>query len=249
MKRISSRISFATRANISSAYLATATYFNKKYRLSIPSASTTYNFHEYIVDRNQNTGESNNPYVITRNGRTIGCYIREQRDVSNVKRNRLYIGSSLGGSSYRIFAYVNELRDTAVAQGLNGAAQPCYFITKFFNEDDPFFLKRYVKYFFDTFIANDFSVTVSYRFNQNGTWTDVASQIYTETIDIDYGNGESGTFLEGYSFGTAGSGQVFIDLERSDNIRGIQFRIAWSAVSDVSILSQAYKFMEHKVFH
>lgn len=249
VKRISSRISFATRANVSSAYLATAVYFNKKYRLSIPSASTTYNFHEYVVDRNQNTGESSNPYVITRNGRTIGCYIKEQRDVSNVKRNRLYIGSSLGGSSYRIFAYVNELHDSSVTQGLNGSAQPCYFITKFFNEDDPFFLKRYVKYFFDTFIANAFSVTVSYRFSQNGVWTDVVSSVDTETLDIDYGNGESGTFSEGYSFATSGAGQVFIDLELAENIRGIQFRLAWSSVTDVSILSQAYKFLEHKQFH
>jgi len=249
VKRISGNISFASRANISSAYLATAVYFNKKYRLSIPSSSSVYNFHEYVVDRNQQTGDSQNPYIITRNGRTIGCYIKEQRDVSNVKRNRLYIGSSLSGSSYRIFAYVNDLHDTSLTQGLNGSAQACYYMTKFFNENDPYLLKRYVKFFFDTFISNSFSVVVSYRFTQNGPWTEVTQSIATESLDIDYGNGESGTFSEGYSFATAGTGQVFVDLERADSVRGIQFRLSWSSVNDVSILNQAYKFLENNQFH
>ncbi len=249
VKIISGNISFASRANISSAYLATATYYNKKYRLSIPSADGTYNFHEYVVDRKQPTGKPDNPYVITRNGRNIGCYIVEKRDVSNVRRNRLYIGSSLSGASYRMFSYLNELHDSSITQGLNGSAQFCYFITKFFNEEDPYLLKRYIKYFFDTFITNQFDVTVSYRFSQDGPWTDVINTIQTDSLDIEYEDGNSGTFFEGYSFATTGTRQVFIDLETGENITGIQFRLSWSSINDVTILNQAYKFLENKQFH
>lgn len=249
VSRISGTLSFVGRLDVKYAYLSTAAYFNQKYRLSIPSSTTQYNFQEYVLDRSTLTGKAHSPYAITRNGRTIGCYIKERSNTSNVRRNRLYIGSSLSGTDYRIFSYVNDLHDPSVTQGLDGSAQGCFFITKFYTENTPFLLKRYVKHFFDILASNTTDITLSYRFDPRSGFIDIVRTVTPSTLDIDYGNGESGDFSEGYNFVSPSVEQVFTSLESSQNMRGVQFKFSWSSIQDVTIFSHAYKTLIKNKFH
>jgi len=241
--------------SISYPYKMRGVYFNGKYRLAFPSGSDAYNSYEYVVDRNNLTGVQKNPYSITKNQRYIGCYIKEDRESSNVRRTRLYFGDGRTeaiGSPAAVpstFSYINDTHDTGVTQGLNGDSQTCYFTTKFFTEDSPYFLKRYVKYFLDMTSASDQTITVSYRYDQFEQWTDTS--ILTTAADIDwiYDNSETGGFNEGYSFSDASAVRKFKDLEQTGTDRnGIQFKLSWSSVNDVEILTQAYKFLVNRNF-
>ncbi|MFA6445744.1 MAG: hypothetical protein WCW14_00640 [Candidatus Paceibacterota bacterium] len=240
---------------VSYPYLMRGVYFNGKYHLSVPSSTDAYNSYEYVVDRTLPTGNPDAPYTITKNQRYIGCYIKEDREVSNVRRTRLYFGdgrTSAVGSPAAVpdtFAYINDRHDTSVTQGLNGVTQPCFFVTKFFMESNPYFLKRYTKYFIDLKSSLDQEITISYRFDQYESWVD--SNILTEAADIDwlYDNGESGGFSEGYSFSNEAEIRQFKDLESTGTAPyGIQFKISWSSVVDVEILSQAYRFLTNRNF-
>jgi len=241
--------------SISYPYLMRGVYFNHKYRLAVPDGTDAYNSYEYVVDRQIPTGNPKNPYCITKNQRYIGCYIKEDREVNNLRRNRLYFGDGRTvaiGSPAAVpdtFAYINDIHDTTITQGLNGENQDCYFATKFFLETNPYFIKRYTKYFIDLKSASDQTITISYRFDQYEQWTD--TQILTEASDIDwlYDSGESGGFSEGYSFSNEIEIRQFKDLENSDTEPyGIQFKISWSSDVDVEVLSQAFKFLVKQNF-
>jgi hypothetical protein len=244
-----------TQLSISYPYLMRGVYFNHKYRLAVPSGTDTHNSYEYVVDRQIPTGDEKNPYCITKNGRHIGCYVKEDREVNNIRRTRLYIGDGrtvAEGSPAAVpgvFAYINEQHDTGVTQGLDGVAQDCYFTTKFYSENAPYFVKRYVKYFNDMKSASDQTITVGYRFDQYETFTN--SDIMTDAadIDMDYDGGGSGGFSEGYSFSNEAEIRQFKDLETTGTTPyGIQFKISWSSIVDVEILSQAYKFLVSRNF-
>lgn len=245
-----------TPLSVSYPYLMRGVYFNGKYRLAVPDSTDAFNSYEYVVDRNLPTGNPDAPYTVTKNQRFIGCYIKEDREVSNIRRTRLYFGDGRAdavGSPAAVpdtFAWINDLRDTSVTQGLDGATQPCYFTTKFFLEANPYFLKRYTKYFIDLKSSLDQTITISYRFDQYEQWTD--SSILTEAtdIDMDYDGGGSGGFSEGYSFSNEAEIRQFKDLENTSTPPyGIQFKISWSSIVDVEVLSQAFKFLTNKNFH
>jgi hypothetical protein len=251
-KKISNHI---TPLNISYPHVMRAVYFNGIYRLAVPSGSDQYNSIEYVVDRTLPTGNADAPYTITKNERFIGCYIDEDREVASARRHRLYFGdgrTAAIGSPAAVpdtFAWINDKHDTSVTQGLDGAVQDCSFTTKFFLEANPYFLKRYTKYFIDLKSSLDQTITISYRFDQYEQWTD--TQILTEASDIDwtYDNGETGGFSEGYSFANEAEIRQFKDLENTSTPPyGIQFKISWSSVVDVEILSQAVKFLTNRNF-
>lgn len=237
-----------SRSNISPANISlmTAVYFNGKYRLALPEGSNNYNSIELVVNRKLFTGKNENPYVITRNRRNIGCYGVENRFVSSVSRTRLYFGASLYTA---LFAYINDFRDSSVTQGLNGASQTCYFSTKFFQEDNPYYLKRYVKSFIDIFVEQSTDFTLSYRFDKNGQWTDVSRTATGEDTDWVYDSGETGGFSEGYSFSGVATNKIFQDLEKSQDPFGIQLKITVSTNKDVSFYGLAYKFLTKPNFH
>lgn len=237
-----------SRANIApqNTSLMRGVYFNGKYRLALPEGANNYNSIEFVVNRKLYTGKTNNPYVITRNRRNIGCYIVENRFVSSVSRTRLYFGASLYTA---LFAYINDNRDATVTQGLNGGEQTCYFSTKFFQENDPYYLKRYVKSFIDVFVEQSTNFTLSYRFDKNGQWTDVTKIASGEDIDWLYDSGETGGFTEGYSFSGLATNKIFQDLEKSQDPYGIQLKIIVSTNKDVSFYGLAYKFLSKSNFH
>lgn len=226
--------------------LMTAVYFNGKYRLALPETSNNYNSIELVVNRKLFTGKMENPYVITRNRRNIGCYGVENRFVSSVSRTRLYFGASLYSA---LFGYINDFRDSTVTQGLDGAAQTCFFSTKFFQENDPYYLKRYVKSFVDTFVDQSTDFTISYRFDKNGQWTDVNRTAAGEDIDWTYDDGNTGGFTEGYSFSGLATNKIFQDLEKAEDPYGIQLKITVSTNKDVSFYGLAYKFLTKPNFH
>lgn len=240
---------------ISYPHVMRGVYFNRKYRLAVPTGSNTYNSYEYVVNRQIQTGNPKHPYVITKNQRYIGCYLKEDREVTNLRRTRLYFGdgrTDATGSPAAVpetFAWINDLHDTSVTQGLDGAAQTCSFTTKFYTEDSAYYLKRYVKYFLNSVSASSQTITVSYRFDQFEQWTDTS--MLTSASDIDWllEDGSSGGFTEGYSFSNEMESRGFKDLEQTGTDQyGIQFKISWSAVNDVEILGQAYKLLVNRNF-
>lgn len=237
-----SRLNIAP-ANIS---LMRAVYFNGKYRVVMPEGTNNYNSIEFVVNRKLYTGKSENPYVITRNRRNIGCYGVENRFVSSVSRTRLYFGASLYTA---LFAYINDNRDPNVTQGLNGGAQTCYFSTKFLQENDPYYLKRYVKAFIDLFVEQSTTFTISYRFDKNGQYTDVQRIAIGTDIDWTYDSGQSGGFSEGYSFSGVATSKIFEDLEKTTDPYGIQLKINVSTNKDVTFYGFGYKFLSKSNFH
>lgn len=244
------------RLDITKAYKMRGVYHNNRYRLAVPSSTDDYNSYEYVVHRKIQTGNAVNPYVITKNQRYIGCYIKEDREVSNVRRTRLYFGdgrSDAVGSPAEVpttFAYINDIHDTGVTQGLNGTAQSCYFTTKFFTEDVAFFIKRYTKYFLQVKSSSDQDITLAYRFDPYAQWTEVSLSATTADLDFELEDGSEGGFSEGYSFSYEAIDTIFKDLESTGGeARGIQFKISWSSINDVEILSQAYKMLIKNNFH
>jgi len=221
-------------------------YFNGKYRLALPETTNSYNSLELVVNRKLSTGKDENPYVITRNRRNIGCYIKEDRFVSSIRRTRLYFGASLYTA---LFAYINDFRDASVTQGLNGAAQTCFFSTKFYQENDPYYLKRYVKSFIDTYVEQETTITFSYRFDKNAQWTDVQRTAAGVDIDFTYDDGGTGGFSEGYSFSGRATSKIFQDLEKTGETYGIQLKVTVSTNKDVTFYGAAYKFLTHGNFH
>ena len=222
-------------------------YFNNKYHLAVPNGSDSNNSYEYVVNRSLLTGNPKNPYVITKNQRYFGCYIKEDREVSGVRRNRLYAGDSRTNT---LFAYINDEHDESLTQGLAGADQTCYFVTKYYTEDAPFLLKRYVKYFADIISSSAQTITVSYRFDQFDQWLDLSFITSSESLEWLYDDGtSSGTFSEGYSFSTPAQAREFKDIEETGaSPYGIQFKISWTSDVDVEVLGQAYKFLFNKNF-
>jgi len=242
--------------NISQSNLMRGVYHNYKYRLAVPNGSDSYNSIEYVVDRKSRTENPLNPYVITKNSRYIGCYIKEDREVSGIRRTRLYFGD--GGSpetgspaeSPSTFVYINDIHDTGITQGLDGVAQTCTFTTRFFTEDVPFFIKRYTKYFSQVKSSTDQDITLSYRFDSFATFTDVSITSAASDLDFLLEDDSEGGFTEGYSFAYEATENIFKDLETTGaDIRGIQFKLTWSSIQDVEILSQAYKFLQKRKFN
>ena len=233
-----------------------AVYHNNKYRLAVPEDAEDYNSVEYVVHRNLPAGSASNPYVITRNSRFIGCYGREEREVSGERRSRVYFGDSrktaIGSpaSVPGVFAWINQEHDQSVTQGLAGGAQHCSFTTKFFTENGTYSLKRYTKYFINLKSSANQEITVGYRFNAFDAFTEI--KILTEAPSIEWGFGDSSTggFTEGFGFSSEVDIRNYTDLERSSiEPRGIQFKVSWSSIQDVEILSQAIKFLSKQTFY
>lgn len=231
-------------------------YHNNKYRLAVPSSTDSYASYEYVVNRRVKTGIPGNPYAITKNQRYIGCYVVEDREVGGVRRTRLYIGdgrTAAEGSPAAVpgvFAYVNESHDTGITQGLDGVAQTCYFTTKFFMEEAPFFIKRYTKYFMEGRATSSQNVTLSYRYDKYSQWTDISFPITASDLDFTFADGSTGGFSEGYSFSFESSDSDITELETTGSeIRGVQFKLTWSSTSDIEIFSQAYKFLTKANLH
>jgi hypothetical protein len=63
-------------------------------------------------------------------------------------------------------------------------------------------------------------------------------------LEFEFGDGSTGGFNEGYSFAYEKIISTFRDLETTGaEIRGVQFKITWSSIQDIEILSQAYKYL------
>lgn len=228
-------INFAISNNTKSC----AVYFDNTYRVSLPTTNQ-YNDLEYVVNRDAMTGDPSNPYAITRNTRAYGCYGVEKAVVSSTLRHRLYFGASDDSGN---FGYINVNHDQGVTQGLNGSAQECYFITKFYNNTVEYFIKRFRKYYINVATNENTTLTIHYRFGESSPWNQTNLDLTVDDIDIAYGDGDSGEFDEGYSFQGFGTDYDFIDLESGNDLRGIQFKVEISAIKDVEVLSQAYQFV------
>ena len=250
MRKISGKINFASGRNLLSQYnTPTAVYYNGIYYLSIPNPddSATYNCQEYLVYKQMIRDDTSQPYPITRNKRYFGCYGIEDYTSGSTKRRRLYVGDSRSttGSpaiTHDMFAYVNTERASGVLQGENGVAQTCYFTTKFFTEDIPYHIKKHKRFFTNLKIIADTTITIGYRYDQDEEFTEVSEIVNSETIKIGFEDGSSGNFSEGYAFSNPAMTEVYKDLQTGSNDRGVQFKVSFSTINEVSFLNLSYRF-------
>jgi hypothetical protein len=258
IRNISGNITIIGRNNSVKENLFCAAYYNDKYRISIPNAdvSADYNAQEYVFDLSKLRDDPYQPYVITRNTRYYGCYGIEDAIFDYGRDITLYVGDSrpetTSGSPATydndLFAFVNDYREPYFTQGLDGEAQYCYAVTKFFTENLPFYVKRYKKLFANLKVDQDLTVTFSYRFAPYGSWTDYQVMFSASELDMTYDDGSVGVFSEGYGFSDEILGDSFIDIENSDKPKGIQFKISWSSINDVTIYGLAYNFRPKQKF-
>lgn len=250
MTKISGRIKWTGRNNVTNWDLACATYINGEYRVSMPDAnvSTSYNCQEYVVHRRVYRNDSVQPYLITRNRRYFGCYGIAYDTNASSRRVRLYAGfsvaSSTGSPAYNEakFVYINVYKDSSVTQGLDGTAQSGYITTKYFTENIPYYAKKYRKFFYELSVAQDTTNTFSYRFTPYGSWTDVSVNTTTGDIEWTFEDGSTGEFSEGFGFSEPAIGRGFIDIENSEKPRGVQFKISIDSINDVIFFGLAYSY-------
>ena len=221
-----------------------ATYFKNKYRVALP-IDHNYNDVELVLDRQQPTGDPYNPYAITLNKREIGCYITEQNRAGTTMRHRVYVG----GSRVATFAWINIDHDQGVTQGVLGQPQTCTFETKFFQDEAPFFIKRFLKYFINIFSNQDTTIQLCYRFDTEGTYVCKPVEVTMGSFGWKLADGASVDFDEGFGFKTSGSDERFIDMEKTGVPRGVQFKIKVTTTKDLTILSSAYKYLIKNSFH
>lgn len=250
IRKVSGRISWTGRNDISNWNLATAVYANGEYRVSMPDAdvSQNYNAQEYVLYKNKYRQDPEQPYVITRNNRYFGCYGIEYKTGSTSRRVRVYAGFSTTfseGSPAETncnFVYINIYKDTSITQGLNGSAQSAFLITKYFTDNIPYYVKKYKKMFYELTVSNEVTNTFSYRFSPYSVWTDVSVNTTTGDIEWTLSDGSLGDFSEGYGFADEAIGRGFIDINNSEKPRGIQFKISTSSINDVIFIGFAYSF-------
>ena len=250
MKNISGRIDWTGRNNITNWNLATAAYINGEYHVSIPDSdiSQNYNSQEYVVHKNLPRQDSEQPYVVTRNRRYFGCYGIGYTTTTTSRVVRLYAGGSVSTTSGSPaaancpFVYINVYKDDSITQGLNGVAQSAYFITKYFTENTPYYVKKYKKLFYELTVTQDTTILFSYRFSPYSQWTDVSVNTTTGDIEWTLEDGGIGGFTEGYGFAENALGRDFIDIENEEKPRGVQFKITTNSINDVIFFGLAYSF-------
>lgn len=236
--------------------LVCATFYNGRYLISMPDndVDQDYNAQEYVVHKNLTRNDPVQPYVITRNSRNFGCYGQEFYDSGNGEEWNLYMGSSVSttagspATTSAGFWYSNDYRDPTAPQGLNGETQTGYFTTKFYTDDIPYYVKKYKKLFMEINISNDTTISLYYRFSPYGAWTEVSIPLETGEILWLLEDDTEGQFDEGYGFQSSEISREYIDIENEEKPRGVQFKIEYTSVTDITLLSIAYTFKAKSKF-
>lgn len=245
---ISGKIAQIGRNNVLKPDTYTAAFYNYKYHLSMPDndVSQDYNSQEYIVYKKMSRGDLVQPYPMTRNRRYFGCYNVQDGDFDYGTDNVLYVGDSrrigdvTAPVTNTLFAFVNDFRDTSFTSGLNGDTQPAFFVTKYFTENVPYWVKHYRKFFILLKVTQDLSITIGYRFLPYGAFTEVTDSLTAGEMDWIYDDLTTGPFFEGYGFSEEREGSIFHAIENEEKPRGIQFRISTNEVADVQIYESSY---------
>lgn len=251
VRKISGRISPTGRNYITNLKLVCAGYINGVVYMSTPDANVSqdYNSQEWMIFIRLGRDDPIQPYVIMRNRRYFGCYGREYYIDGDAEFDTLYAGESRSGtygspvSTYNTFCYINAYRDSENDQGLGGDEQESYFITKFFTENAAYYAKRYKKLFTQFELQNSVNVTIAYRLQPYGEWTEVGRTL-TPTAELNFllEDDNTGGFSQGFGFSQQELGNSTVDLEQPNEPRGIQFKITTSQVNDVRLYGMAYKY-------
>ena len=251
IRLISGRINWVGRNDVSITGTCCAAYYNFKYHFSIPdrTLSEYYNCQEYIIYKNLSRNDTVQPYPITRNRRYIGCYnvadysdpYEGGRDISLMiydsrSEAQMPTSGSPAVTDIPISAFVNDYRETAY---INYGVQDCYFVTKYFNENVAYYVKKYRKLFANMKLFQSTTITLSYRFVPYGQWKDTTVDVLAEMVKFLEGY----EFSEGYGFAQDTLGAVFIDINNPEKPRGIQFKFAVSTTKDISYLSLAHNYI------
>jgi hypothetical protein len=245
---INGKISPLIRNNSLQTQLYSAVFYNRKYHLSMPDSdvSQDYNSQEYIIYKNLSRGDPLQPYPITRNQRYFGCYHFQDAQFSYGRDIPCFVGDSRTDSDVTtpgdnsIFAFINDFRDTSFSGGLNGAVQPTFFVTKYFTEDVPYWVKHYRKLFMLLKVTQNISVTIGYRFLPYGAFTEITDSLTAGDMEMTYDDATTGQFSEGFGFSEQREGAIFHAIENEEKPRGIQFRVSTNEVDDVQIFEMSY---------
>jgi len=243
-----------------------AAYYNNKYHLSMPdhNISDDYNGQEYIIYKNLVRNDPIQPYVISRNKRFFGCYWIEDAEFEYGRDITLYVGDSRPESELAItgspavqespiFAWVNDFREVSavgfpIEQGLMGEAQPAYFVTKYFTQKVPFFVKKFKKLFLNCKFTDSADIQIGYRSDPFSVFTMVTIPVETTDIDWEYDDGTTGGFTEGFGFSQESIANLFQDIENTEKPRGIQFKVEVNEIYDVTNFGLAYKYQVKEKF-
>lgn len=253
VRKISGRITPTGRNYITNVQYVCSAYYNGIVYMSTPDAddSQDYNSQEWMIFKKLARNDASQPYVIMRNKRYFGCYGLEYFKDEGQSYLTLYAGDSRPATSGSPavtndnFCFINSYRDAVNNIGLNNEAQTCWFVTKYFTENTPYFRKLIKRLFLEINLQNDVDITVAYRYLPYGDWTEFTTSAETET-EINFSEGYG--FTEGYGFAYAQLLNIFADLEGATDERGIQFKITTSQINDVTLYSMAFKYLSKRNF-
>jgi hypothetical protein len=251
IRYIFGRINPIGRNDVYRGELYCAAYYNNKYHLSKPDADIDYEYNcqEYVVYKQMLRNDPIQPYVVTRNRRYFGMYYVSDFEYSYGRDIALNAGDSReefttgSPAAYgnTFFGYINDYRWVEDA-GLAGEEQTCYFVTKYFQQNIPYYVKKFKKVFLSCKFDSAVDIIISYRFDPFDQWTDNTVPVTSSEIEIEYDDGDSGTFSEGYGFSQQAIANLFVDIENNEKPRGIQFKVSVTSIQDVTNFGMAYQF-------
>ena len=264
VRTISGRISSIGRNNVVTGQKMCSGYDNRRYYCSMPDATVSYEYNsqEYVIYINQPRQDPIQPYAITRNKRYFGCYWKQDTIVDDTVVGERFISLFVGDSRTAdqlpssgspavtedpIFAWVNTFREIStpnnpVDLGLGGYKQPAFFVTKYFTQNVPFYVKKYKKLFLNCKFYDSADIEIGYRFDPFAEFTMAKIPVETSQIDIKYEDGNQGEFAEGYGFSQESIANLFLDLENTEKPRGVQFKVQTNETKDIINFGLAYKF-------
>lgn len=247
---ISGKISPIGRNNVFHTERYCGAYYNYKYHLSMADVDVDghYPAQEYILYKKLSRGDPVQPYPITRNRRYFGCYGTQDGEFSYGRDMVLFAGDSRSDTdvasdgSNTIFAFINDFRDPAFTQGLDGAEQPAFFVTKYFTDNVPFYVKHYRKMYLLLKVQQNLDITIGYRFLPYGAFTEITDSLVAGDMSMIYDDSATGGFTEGFGFSEQREGSIFHPIENTEKPRGIQFKISTSEIEDVQIYEMSYQY-------
>ena len=259
VRKISDNITQKGRNFIVDSTGVCGTYFDNKYKLSIPdhNISNTYNAQEYTFHKDMPTNNPRNPYAVTRSRRYIGCYGKEDLNLAGDRYISSFFGDSRSASGSpasggQDFGYINDYELTAAegySQGLNGEEQTCYFTTKFFTNEEAFYSKRFKQFYLRIKTDQSFDITLYYRFDPLASWITDTISVVTPSLAWELDDGSTGDWDDGFGWAVYGQLNEYVDLNPDiDRPRGIQFKVEFTTTSPVVIYDMGFRFLSKNKF-
>lgn len=219
---------------------AHAVYHNNRYRCFVTESGNAYNNLEYVFYMDSRTPFPTNPYPVVKNrGRYGNCYATTVRS----GQETLYYGDSRpnSGSPATQYGYVYEVDSGYDDDGESIAA---FYETKLFDNNRPFFSKKYKRIFTRAFGTGSMTVYMAYRFTTKGSWNEVSIALVGTTLSwVLDDDSEVTLWDEGYGFPLEDITDSFEGVENTGRPKTIQIRNRCdSDANQARWIYQAYRY-------